>query len=92
MPSDAGDDEQEEKEYLTTETEDLKLVSDYSGLDFEKCIELDCYTYKLLLRDAYIYRFKQTKEGRDYLENCYILQQTKPNRKALKNKWGGDSK
>lgn len=88
MPSDTGDSEQEE--YLITETEDLKLISDYSGLDFEQCMNLDCYTYKLLLRDAYIYKLKQSEQGREYLENCYILQQTEPDRKALKNKWGGE--
>ena len=88
MPSDTGDSEQEE--YLITETEDLKLISDYSGLDFEQCMNLDCYTYKLLLRDAYIYKLKQSEQGREYLENCYILQQTEPDRKALKNKGGGE--
>lgn len=88
MPSDTGDSEQEE--YLITETGDLKLISDYSGLDFEQCMNLDCYTYKLLLRDAYIYKLKQSEQGREYLENCYILQQTEPDRKALKNKWGGE--
>jgi len=90
MPSDTGDNEQEEKEYLITETEDLKLVSDYSSLDFDECLNLDCYTYKLLLRDAYIHKLKQSEQGREYLENCYVLQQTEPDRKTLKKQYGGD--
>lgn len=90
MPSGAGDDEQEDKEYLITETEDLKLVSDYTSLDFEKCLSLDCYTFKILLKDAYVYKLKQSEQGREYLENCYILQQTEPDRKALRKQYGGD--
>lgn len=48
-------------------------------------------TYKILFRDAFIYQMKQTKEGREYLEDCWTLQQTKPERSKLKKKFGGDA-
>lgn len=86
MPTGTGE---EVKEYLTTETEDLKYIADYTGLSFNNCLELDCYTYKLLLRDAFIYRMKQTEDGREYLENCYMLYQTEPDRNKLKQRFGG---
>lgn len=73
-----------------TETSDLKLVSDYCGIDFAGCMELDCYTYQLLLKDAFVERMKQTEEGKSYLEDCYLIQQVKPDRKALKERFGGD--
>lgn len=88
MPSGAGD---EVKEYLTTETEDLKAVAEYTGLNFEKCLALDIRTYKSLFRDAFIHQMKQTEQGREYLEECWTLQQTKPERTKLKRKFGGDT-
>ena len=71
------------------ETKELKYVADYTGLNFNECEELDCYTFKVLLRDAYIYKMSQTKEGREYLKECYILTLTKPDKKALRKKFGG---
>ena len=61
-----------------TSTGDLKLVSNYTGLNFNEAIELDCITYKMLVRDAFIDMMSQTEEGRDYLEQCWVLKQTEP--------------
>ncbi|WP_254306607.1 hypothetical protein [Clostridium sp. 001] len=44
------------------------------------------FEYWLLLRDAVIYNYKQTKEGREYLENCWRIEQTEPDRKSLREK------
>ena len=87
MPTGSGE---EEKPYLITDTEDLKMVADYSRLSFSECLELDCYTYKALVKDAFIYKMKQSENGRDYLEDCYLLQQTHPDRKRLREKFGGE--
>lgn len=46
------------------------------------------YDYLLLLRDAVIHSLSQTKSGRDYLNNAWILTQTEPDRKALRKKFG----
>lgn len=80
-----------EEQYFYAETDELKYISDYTGLNFNEVLELDCYTYKVLLSDAYIYKMSQTKEGREYLQECYILQQTEPDRKALRENFGGGS-
>lgn len=80
MPSDNT----EETPYLYTETQDIKMVADYTNLSFEAALELDCYTYKLLLKDAFIMRMSQSVEGREYLENCWILSQVNPDRHKLR--------
>ena len=56
----------------------LKIVSDYTRLNFNEVIELDCITFKMLLRDAFIDMMSKSEEGRDYLEQCWILKQTEP--------------
>ena len=49
--------------HYETVTDTLKLISDYTRLNFNEIMELDCCIYKLYFRDAYIYMMKQTKEG-----------------------------
>ncbi len=88
MPSDSDED----VPYLLTETGDLKLVSDYTRMDFNQVIELDCVTYKILAKDAFVDKLGQTEEGREYLENCWILTQTKPDREKLRKKYGRSDK
>ena len=62
----------------------LKMVADYTRLDFNEVVELDCITFKLLLRDAFIDMMSRTEEGRDYLEQCWILKQTDPDTVRLR--------
>jgi hypothetical protein len=35
-----------------------------------------------------IYKYMQTEEGQKYLERCWILEQTKPDRAKLREKFG----
>ena len=49
-------------------------------------MELDVYLF--YMREAFIYNMNQTKEGREYLENCWRMEQTKPERKKLREKYG----
>lgn len=79
--------EEETPQYLLRDTASLKAVSDYCGLDFCSCLELDCYTYKLLIKDALIYKLSKTQEGQEYLENCWILTQTAPDKERLRKKF-----
>ena len=72
MYEDSGD----ENEWLSTDTDDLKLLHDYTGLNFEHLLNLDCYTYRKLLINAFIDKMKQSNEGREYLEKAWYLQQT----------------
>lgn len=62
----------------------LKMVADYARLNFNEVVELDCITFKLLLRDAFIDMMSKSEEGRDYLEQCWILKQTDPDTVRLK--------
>lgn len=82
------DEDNEEKEYLRTEFGDIKLVSDYTRLDFEKVVELDCFTFRKLFRDAFIDKLSQTEQGREYLESCWTLTQTEPDREKLRERYG----
>lgn len=44
---------------------------------------MDTLTYNLLLRDALIIKLKETKEGQDYLEDCWRLSQEEPDIDAI---------
>jgi len=44
------------------------------------------FEYWLLLRDAVIYNHMQTEEGREYLDNCFRMGQTEPDRQAIRKK------
>ena len=54
-------------------------------LEVEELNYLDYLRYR---RDAFIYHMSQTEKGQEYLDNAYRLEQTKPDRKALRNKFG----
>lgn len=83
MPStNSGD----EKPYLAISTEDMKLVSDYTRLSFNEILELDCITYRILVKDALTFKLRESKDGQEYLENCWLLRQTSPDRKKLRQK------
>ncbi|MDO5397764.1 MAG: hypothetical protein Q4G33_07520 [bacterium] len=45
---------------------------------------LDCVTYFKLRRDAVIARYRSTEAGRKYLNKCWVYEQTKPDRKTLR--------
>ncbi len=75
MPS---DDSETEQEHYPITTLDLQLLASYTNMDFAQLYELDCVTYKILLRDAYVYKLSQTEDGKNYLDDCWTLQQTQP--------------
>jgi hypothetical protein len=64
-----------------------KLIRDYTGFDFEKIQELNVVEYLFYLRDAFIFEQNKTEAGREYLEKCYLMQQTTPDRQSLRNKF-----
>lgn len=65
-----------------------KRISDYAGLNMREVWNLDVITYWALLRDAVIYDYMQTEEGREYLYNCWRMDQTKPDRGQLREHFG----
>ena len=47
-------------------------------------LELDIVEYWQYYRDGYIHQLNQTEHGREYLEQCWLLEQTQPDRAALR--------
>jgi len=76
--------------YYYPDTLTEKHIHDYCGMSFEKIANLSLSTYLQLRRDAFIYRMNATPEGREYLEKCWILEQQKPDKKALREQFGGE--
>ncbi len=64
------------------------VVSQYTGLNMLEVEELDYIDYLMYRRDAFIHRMNQTEKGREYLDNAWRLEQTAPDRKSLRNKFG----
>lgn len=64
------------------------LVASYTGLNFHEVGQLDYGTYLLWLRDAYINMLNQSEEGRAHLDDCWRMEQTKPDRAKLREKLG----
>lgn len=64
------------------------LVAQYTGLNILQVEELDYLDYLIYRRDAFIYRMSQTEKGEEYLKNAWSLEQTKPDRKSLRKKFG----
>lgn len=65
-----------------------RLVAQYTGLNILQVEELDYIDYLMYRRDAFIYRMSQSEEGEKYLNNAWRLEQTKPDRKSLRKKFG----
>lgn len=81
-------DEKEQKSHYAMETLPEKYVADYARMSLEDALHLRVSVYAALLRDAVIYSHMQTEAGRDYLEKCWYLEQTEPDRAALREKFG----
>lgn len=70
------------------ETAAEKLVSDYARIDFFEVQEIDIDIYLYLLRNAFIARMSETKEGREYLKNAARIRRTEPERDKLRERFG----
>ena len=46
--------------YTVTGTDDLSIVSEYTGMSFNELMQVDSITFKILLRDGFIHRMRQT--------------------------------
>ena len=56
---------------------------EYTGLDVHAALDLPCDQYLLFYKNWYIDRLSQTEEGRQYLDDCKRLKQTRLDKKAL---------
>jgi hypothetical protein len=64
----------------------LHLVAKYAGMSIPEVRELDYVTYLSWRRDAFIQHLSQTETGQEYLDNAWRMEQTKPDRAALREK------
>lgn len=63
------------------------MVADYCNMSFSDVLKFDCITFKILLRDAFIDHMSQSEEGREWLEQSWMLKQTKPDKQKLREKF-----
>ena len=61
-------------------------MAEYTGLTLYDVRELDYIDYLLLRRDAFIHKMNQTEKGREYLDNAWRMEQTQPDRAALRRR------
>lgn len=61
---------------------------DYTGLNLNEIQQMELDEYLFCMREAYIYSLNQTEKGREYLDNCWRIKQTRPDRQALREKFG----
>lgn len=61
-------------------------MAEYTGLNFFQVAELDYLQYLVWRRDAFIHRMSQTEAGQEYLDNAWRMEQTEPDRAALRKK------
>lgn len=62
------------------------MVAEYAGLTLYQVREMDYLMYLTIRRDAFIHKLNQTEKGREYLDNAWRMEQTKPDRAALRKK------
>lgn len=63
-------------------------MAEYTGLNFLEVSQLDYLQYLVWRRDAFIYKMSRTEAGREYLDNAWRMEQTEPDRAALRKKLG----
>lgn len=68
------------------------MVADYTGLTILEVDDLDYIEYLRYRRDAFIYRLNQSEKGLEYLDNAFRIEQTEPDRGALREQYGEEGK
>lgn len=64
------------------------MVADYCRISMFEVEDLDYIDYLRLRRDAFITMLSQTEKGQEYLDNAWILEQTAPDKKSLRDQFG----
>lgn len=64
------------------------LVADYTGLNFYQIGRLNYLEFLQYRRDAFISWLNQSEAGQQYLDNAWRMEQTEPDRAALRRKFG----
>ena len=66
-------------------------MADYANLSILEALELPMDVFLLYLRDSFIFQCRKSQSGMEYLENCWYLEQTEPDRKRLRNQYGKEA-
>lgn len=69
----------------------VRLVAEYTGLSFLEVRELNYVQFLTWRRDAFIHWLSQSDGGQEYLDNAWRMEQTKPDRPALRKKFRKES-
>lgn len=64
------------------------LVAAYTGLNFLQIGQLPYLQYLAYRRDAFIEWLNQSETGQKYLRDAWRMEQTEPDRAALRRKFG----
>lgn len=64
------------------------MVAQYTGLTLPEVRALHLVQYLTWRRDAFIHMLSQSEAGQEYLDNAWRMEQTKPDRAALREKYG----
>lgn len=64
------------------------LVSIYTGLTFNEIKKLNYIEFLQYRRDAFINWLNQSEKGQEYLDNAWRMEQTEPDRDALRRDFG----
>lgn len=63
-------------------------MSEYTGLSFLEVGQLDFLEYLTYRRDAFIHALSRTTAGEEYLDNAWRMEQSEPDRAALRKQFG----
>ena len=58
------------------------MAAKWANIPITEVDSLDYLAYRRYLRDAFISNMNQTEDGREYLDNAWLLEQTEPDREA----------
>ena len=66
-------------------------MAEYAGLSLLEVRKLNYIQYLIWRRDAFIHLLNGSEAGQEYLDNAWRMEQTKPDRAALRKKLGKEA-
>ena len=76
------------EEGYETETFYDHIIAQYTNMSILEVGRLEIIDYLILRRDAFITRLRRTEKGCEYLKKAWMLEQTEPDRRALREAFG----
>lgn len=61
----------------------IRAVVEYTGLSMKEALELPCDMFMLCVKNHTVDKLMETDAGREYLEDCERLKQTRMDKKGL---------